>query len=282
MPNMKGTDFLKKLIPVNPLPVVLVSSLDIGAFEALHAGAVDFVKKPDIKSENEFVAFCNELSVKIKVASYANIKKVMLPGNPLPKSKLKINKSSQHVIAIGASTGGTEATANILVQLPADIPGIVIVQHMPAGFTKMYADRLDKMCKFSVSEAKSGDRVEKGKALIAAGGKHMMLKKDQIGYYVRCMEGEKVSGHCPSVNVLFHSVAIAAGDDSIGIILTGMGRDGAEGLLDMKKNGAFTIGQDKQSSVVYGMPMEAYKVGAVHKQVACQNIAATIVERLNQ
>ncbi len=282
MPDMRGTDFLRKLIPVNPLPVVLVSSLNIGIFEALSAGAVDFVKKPNIQNSNDFSIFCQELCVKIKIASSAKVKKSVVPTASLPLPALKHSGTSESIIAIGASTGGTEATLEILKQLPADIPGILVVQHMPVGFTKMYADRMNKICNFSVFEAQNGDRVKQGQALIAAGDKHMTLEKDFKGYYVKCAEGEKVSGHCPSVDVLFHSVARTAGKDAMGIILTGMGKDGADGLLEMRKNGSFTIGQDKQSCVVYGMPMVAFDIGAVEKQVPCQAIAGEIIRKLNK
>lgn len=282
MPDMKGTDFLRKLLPTNPLPVVLVSSLNIGIFEALDAGAVDFVKKPNIQNSNDFSLFCNELSVKIKIASCAKVKKIEAPASPLSVPSLKINNSSEHIIAIGASTGGTEATLEILKQLPADIPGIVVVQHMPVGFTKMYADRLNRICNFTVLEAQNGDRVKPGQALIAAGDKHMTLEKDFKGYYVKCAAGEKVSGHCPSVDVLFTSVAKTAGKDAMGVILTGMGKDGAQGLLEMRKSGSFTIGQDKQSCVVYGMPMVAFDIGAVVKQAPCTSIAGIIIQKLNR
>ena len=279
MPNVRGTDFLKKLIPNNPVPVVLVSALNLGLFEALDAGAVDFVKKPSSLDGDEFEAFHLELCAKIKVASTAKIRKpVAKPVVALPT--LNGAKVKHKIIAIGASTGGTEATLNILKQLPVDIPGILIVQHMPPGFTKMYADRLNKICKIKVVEAANGERVEQGKALIAAGDKHMVLRRDSKGYYVKCYAGEKVSGHCPSVNVLFESVAKTAGKDAIGVILTGMGKDGADGLLNMKKAGAYTIGQDKQSCVVYGMPMVAYDIGAVIKQVPCLDIARIIIEQL--
>jgi two-component system chemotaxis response regulator CheB len=281
MPDMKGTDFLKKLIPVNPLPVVLVSSLNIGIFEALSAGAVDFVKKPNIQNSNDFSIFFQELSVKIKIASSIKVKKSVQPLVAMPLPSLKLKSASENIIAIGASTGGTETILEILKQLPPDVPGILVVQHMPAGFTKMYADRLNKFCSFTVLEAKNGDRVVPGQALIAAGDKHMTLEKDFKGYYVKCAEGEKVSGHCPSVDVLFRSVARTAGKDAMGIILTGMGKDGAEGLLEMRKNGSFTIGQDKQSCVVYGMPMVAYDIGAVVKQSPSQAIPGVIIRRLN-
>lgn len=282
MPDMRGTDFLKKLIPVNPTPVVLVSSTNIGIFEALDAGAVDFVKKPNIQNDGDFSAFCSELSVKIKIASSAKVRKLMVqpPSRPLPELNVSGNPR-KHVIAIGASTGGTEATLEILKQLPTDIPGIVVVQHMPAGFTKMYAERLDRICKISVSEAQNGDRVRQGHAIIAAGDKHMTLKKDAAGYYVHCEPGPKVSGHCPSVDVLFDSVAKVAGSDAVGVILTGMGKDGAEGLLNMRKAGASTIGQDKQSCVVYGMPMVAFDIGAVETQAPCQAISGILIQKIN-
>lgn len=283
MPDMKGTDFLRKLIPVNPVPVVLVSSVNLGIFEALESGAVDFVKKPSIQNGNDFQLFCNELSVKIKIASAAKVKKAIVsPMDSLPVPTLKLRESSEHIIAIGASTGGTEATLEVLKRLPADIPGILVVQHMPVGFTKMYADRLNRICRFSVLEAQDGFRVKPGQALIAAGDKHMTLAKDFKGYYVKCAPGEKVSGHCPSVDVLFESVARTAGPDAIGIILTGMGRDGAKGLLQMRGRGAYTIGQDKTSSVVYGMPAVAFDIGAVVKQASCQSVASLVIQRLNQ
>lgn len=285
MPDMRGTDFLKKLIPVNPVPVVLVSSLDIGIFEALSAGAVDFVLKPNLRNSSDFSIFCQELCVKIKIAVSAKVKKNASPmaSASLPMPVLSGNgTAAEHIIAIGASTGGTEATAEILRQLPEDIPGILVVQHMPVGFTKMYADRLNKICKFTVLEAQNGDRVKQGQALIAAGDKHMTLEKDFKGYYVKCAAGEKVSGHCPSVDVLFRSVAKTAGKDAMGIILTGMGKDGAAGLLEMRNKGCYTIGQDKQSCVVYGMPMVAFDIGAVEKQAPCQSIARLIIQKLNK
>ncbi|NLJ30103.1 MAG: chemotaxis response regulator protein-glutamate methylesterase [Clostridiales bacterium] len=282
MPDMRGTEFLKKLIPVHPVPVVLVSSVNLGIFEALDAGAVDFVRKPSAQGGNEFQMFCNELLVKIKIASSARVKKAVSHPESALIPSLRLAGASEHIIAVGASTGGTEATLDILKRLPADIPGILIVQHMPVGFTKMYAERLNRICSFTVLEAQDGYRVKQGQALVAAGDRHMMLEKDARGYYVKCALGEKVSGHCPSVDVLFRSVAKTAGSDAIGVILTGMGRDGAQGLLEMRKKGSFTIGQDKASSVVYGMPMVANDIGAVARQAPCASIAGLIVQRLNR
>ncbi|WP_101697651.1 protein-glutamate methylesterase/protein-glutamine glutaminase [Clostridium minihomine] len=282
MPDMKGTDFIRKMLPKHPIPVLLVSSLDIGIFEALDAGAVDFVRKPNCIGV-DCSGFFNELAVKIKIASTAKVKtKTPINLDALATPTLNVSGKGEKIIAIGASTGGTEATLEILKKLPANIPGILVVQHMPAGFTKMYADRLDRLCNFSVTEAKGGERVEPGRAFIAAGDKHMTLAKDSRGYYIKCAAGEKVSGHCPSVDVLFHSVAETAGKDAMGIILTGMGSDGAKGLLEMKKKGSYTIGQDKASCVVYGMPMVAFEMGAVTRQAACSSIASLIIQRLNQ
>lgn len=280
MPKMSGLVFLKKLMEENPLKVVLVSSMNISVFDALHAGAVDFVKKPDMSSKNDLPIFFNEIRTKIKVASIAKI----VPFTPRKISETKkLEKiSSSKVIAIGASTGGTEATLTILKSLPKDMPGILVTQHMPAGFTKMYADRLNKICDLEVREAADGDRVEKGLVLIAPGDKQMKLAKDEKGYYASCKPGEKVSGHCPSVDVLFNSVAESAGKNSVGIILTGMGKDGAQGLLNMKKTGAFTVGQDEKSSVVYGMPMVAFNIGAVMVQSDIEDISEILIKHLNK
>ena len=284
MPKMNGITFLKKLMNENPTKVVLVSSLNISVFDALDAGAVDFVKKPDMSINNELNSFFLELRSKIKIAHIARLK-TSIPTNveKLPVSNILLDKiSTQRIIAIGASTGGTEATLDILKKLPKQVPGIVITQHMPPGFTKMYADRLNKNCQMEVREAVNGDRLTNGLALVAPGDKQMRLAKDAKGYFVRCLDGEKVSGHCPSVDVLFESVAKAAGKDSIGIILTGMGKDGAKGLLSMKNEGAFTIGQDQASCVVYGMPKVALDIGAVLLQSPVADIADILIKQLNK
>lgn len=284
MPKMNGLTFLKKLMAENPLKVVLVSSMNISVFDALHAGAVDFVKKPDMSSRNDLSMFFNELKTKIKVASIAKLvpcaSQITAKRNN-ETTKLEKNSTAK-IIAIGASTGGTEATLTILKELPEDVPGILVTQHMPAGFTKMYADRLNRICAMEVREAADGDRIEKGLALIAPGEKQMKLSKDDKGYFVTCRVGERVSGHCPSVDVLFNSVAETTGKNSVGIILTGMGKDGAQGLLNMKRSGAFTIGQDEKSSVVYGMPMVAYNIGAVTVQAAIDNVSDVLIKYLNK
>lgn len=280
MPKMSGLVFLKKLMEENPLKVVLVSSMNISVFDALHAGAVDFVKKPDMSSKNDLPMFFREIRTKIKVASIAKL--VPFTSSKIPETKKLEKLTSSKVIAIGASTGGTEATLTILKSLPAHMPGILVTQHMPPGFTKMYADRLNKICDLEVREALDGDRVGKGLVLVAPGDKQMKLAKDDKGYYVSCKPGEKVSGHCPSVDVLFNSVAENAGKNSVGIILTGMGKDGAQGLLNMKKSGAYTVGQDEKSSVVYGMPMVAFNIGAVMVQSDVEDIAEILIKHLNK
>ena len=284
MPKMNGITFLKKLMKENPTKVVLVSSLNINVFDALDAGAVDFVKKPDMSIQNELNSFFLELRSKIKIAHIARLK-TNAPINieKLSSSNIKLETiSTQKVIAIGASTGGTEATLEILKKLPKEVPGILVTQHMPPGFTKMYADRLNRICQMEVREAVNGDRLTNGLALVAPGDKQMRLAKDAKGYFVRCLEGERVSGHCPSVDVLFESVAKAAGKNAIGIILTGMGRDGATGLLKMKNEGAYTIGQDQGSCVVYGMPKVAFEIGAVQIQSPIADIADVLIKQLNK
>lgn len=201
-----------------------------------------------------------------------------IAGNPL----LKSSKLDSIVIAIGASTGGTEATLSVIKELPKETPGIVVVQHMPEGFTAMYAERLNKICAMEVKEAENGDEIKRGRVLIARGDFHMEVTGSGTVYRVELKKGEKVSGHRPSVDVLFESVARNVKKNAVGIILTGMGRDGADGLLKMRQNGAYTIGQDESSSVVYGMPMVAFQNGAVIKQTSCDNIANVLKEYLSK
>ena len=189
-------------------------------------------------------------------------------------------RSSEAIIALGASTGGTEALEQVIRLFPADTPPVIIVQHMPAGFTKLYSERLNRSCKMEVKEAVDGERLHRGLIVVGAGEHHLRLCKDRQGWYISSKPGEKVSGHCPSVDVMFNSVAEVAGSLAIGAILTGMGRDGAEGLLKMRQAGAFTIGQDKETCVVYGMPMEAYNCGAVEVQAPLYKIADIILNNL--
>lgn len=273
LPRMDGIEFLKRLMPQHPLPVVVISSLSNKVFEAMNAGAVEFVAKPANASKAQLEAFMkNDLAVKIKIASIAKVggwkkQALEMPGEPL--SGIKDN-----IVAIGASTGGTEAIATVLKEFDTDIPGVVVVQHMPPGFTEMYANRLNEQCRVRVKEAKTGDVVLPGQVLIAPGGDaHMkVIKKDGV-YQVVIRQGPKVNGHCPSVDVLFESVATVAKDKALGIILTGMGGDGAKGLLAMRNAGARTIGQDESTCIVYGMPKVAYDIGAVEYQEKLPDIA---------
>lgn len=313
MPRTNGIDFLKELLPKHLLPVILVSSLNVSVFDALSNGAVDFVKKPDMSRNYSSRVFIQNLASKINIASNATVKlprvfrgsvalkkdsgaqaqssasspsvsirKPVLSSMSAPKLTNRSLRLNDFIIALGASTGGTEATLQVLEQLPADIPGMVITQHMPEGFTNMYAQRLNRLCKMEVREAVNGDVVRRGLVLIAPGGECQM-KVVRLGgkYTVRIYPGEKVSGHRPSVDVLFQSVAQAAKSGAVGIILTGMGQDGAYGLLDMHKAGAYTIGQDKESCVVYGMPMVAQNIGAVTVQASCANIPSVLMNYLN-
>lgn len=283
MPKMNGIEFLKKLIPQYPIPVVVVSAAPMSAFQALDAGAVEYVKKPTVRTPQDMKAFAAELCGKIKIAKNAKVSaagRIRPAAAPLRAPDLR--RHTDTIIALGASTGGTDALQAVIQNLPASTPPVVIVQHMPAGFTKMYADRLNGICVMEVKEAQNGDRALPGRVLIAAGEYHMRLARDAQGYYVKCAQGEKVSGHCPSVDVLFDSVAEVAGEKAIAAILTGMGADGAKGLLKLRKAGAFTIGQDKESCVVYGMPMVAFNIGAVEVQAPLQKIPQIILDRLNR
>lgn len=282
MPKMNGIEFLKKLMPQYPLPVVVVSSVDGVVFDALDAGAVDFINKSGMKNEREKQSFISELVVKLKIASIAKVgKHKHSPARGAIAQKAVGDARGDSIIAIGASTGGTEATAGVLKQLGNDLPGIVIVQHMPPVFTKLYAERLNNECAMEVKEASNGDIVRPGTALIAPGGLQMYVVKRGASLRVECREGEKVSGHCPSVDVLFDSVSKLRGINSLGIILTGMGSDGAKGLLAMKKAGASTIGQDKQTCVVYGMPAVAYNIGAVDVQLPLAGMPRQIYKWFN-
>ncbi|AJQ25757.1 protein-glutamate methylesterase/protein-glutamine glutaminase [Pelosinus fermentans] len=267
MPRMSGIEFLKKLIPQYPIPVVVVSAVSGSVFDALNAGAVDFVTKPDSLGARGVEAFISELIVKIKIASTA---KVAVSKKNV--SRVSVNSriglvKQNGMIAIGASTGGTEAIATVIKDFPANMPGTVIVQHMPPIFTAMYAARLNSLCAVEVREAKNGDMILPGLVLIAPGDYHMRIKPIHNNYMVECVKGEKVNGHCPAVDVLFHSVAEHAGSKAIGVVLTGMGNDGASGLLAIRKAQGRTLGQDEGSSVVYGMPKAAFTIGAVQTQV---------------
>lgn len=287
LPKMSGLEFLSKLMPQFPVRTIVVSALSDKVFEALRVGAVDFVAKPNVKEKAKLEEFVkNELPEKIKAAANAklkpryghiNIKKNVVADNgsvkieaDKPRPNLNtIKNKSDIIVAIGASTGGTEATTAILEKFGGDIPGVVVTQHMPEGFTKMYAERLNQQTNMSVTvkEAEHGDIVKPGCIYIAPGGdRHMEVIRKGSQYVIMLRGTEKVNGHRPSVEVLFESVARAAGENAVGIILTGMGGDGAKGLLSMRRAGARTIGQDESTCVVYGMPRVAYEMGAVEFQ----------------
>ena len=281
MPRMDGLTFLKKLMMFRPIPVVIISSLaqascEVGV-EALRAGAVEVIAKPG--GPYSVGELKNSLAGKIRAAAAAHLAplRTVKPARgpyPVPAGG-KFNPLA--VIAIGASTGGTEAIEEVLIHLPADIPGIVITQHIPAGFSRAFAERLNRCCPMRVAEAKDGDTVQPGLALIAPGNFHMILRQSGGLYRVTVKDGPMVCYQRPSVDVLFSSVAEAAGPNAVGVILTGMGSDGAQGLKKMKSAGAFTIAQDEASCVVFGMPKEAIRIGGVERVVSLPFVAQAIL-----
>lgn len=284
MPRMSGLEFLRKLMPQYPMPVVMLSSLSDKVFDALNAGAVDFVVKPAMSDHKKLEdLLTNDLPAKIKAASIAKIAMARKQSVPSLTQTVHVGANTKDlVLAIGASTGGTEAITAVLREFGPDIPGTVIVQHMPAGFTGMYAKRLNDQCSVTVKEAENGDKLIPGQVLIAPGGENQLrVIKSGGSYQVEIKPGPKVSGHCPSVDVLFESVAKSAANRAIGIILTGMGSDGAKGLLEMRKAGAHTIGQDESTCVVYGMPKAAFEIGAVEHQEKLNDIAKKTYAVLN-
>lgn len=282
MPRMDGITFLKKLMRYYPLPVIVVSSLTSKggelALEAIETGAVEVMSKPGASYTVGDMSV--ELIDKIKAVAKVKVKKQNItPANTYaPVERLAMTRTTNKVVAIGASTGGTQALQRLLSALPGNAPGMIIVQHMPEHFTRAFADRLNQVCEVEVKEAQDGDKVIPGRVLIAPGNYHMLLKRSGAVYYVQLKSGPLVSRHRPSVNVLFKSVARYAGKNAIGVILTGMGGDGAEGLLEMKKNGASTIAQDEASCVVFGMPKVAIELGAVDKIVELNKIPGQIVK----
>jgi len=285
MPRMDGLTFLKKLMHYHPLPVIIVSSLTPKggalALQALELGAVEVLAKPGGSfSVGDLGA---ELVQKIRVAAHVRFspRRTSEDSPPTPPSRLTpLAVTSEKIIAIGASTGGTEAIKEILIRLPQNTPGTVIVQHMPPKFTTSFAERLNQLCAMEVKEAEDGDSVVTGRVLLAPGNFHMLLKRSGARYYVQVKNGPPVHHQRPSVDVLFNSAALTAGPNAVGVILTGMGADGAEGLLAMKERGAYTIAQDESSCVVFGMPKEAIKRGAVQKVLPLSRIPEEIQRAL--
>ncbi len=279
MPRMDGLTFLKKLMQYRPMPVIVISSLGQASCEAavtaLREGAVEVIAKPggpysvgDLKVE---------LPAKIRAAARADVKRRHAPESPTATQSHAVPPRPDAVIAIGASTGGTEAIEAILTRLPATLPGIVIVQHIPAGFSRAFAERLNRVCACEVKEAETGDTLAPGRALLAPGNFHMLLERTPAGYRVTVKDGPLVCYQRPSVDVLFRSAARAAGAGAVGVILTGMGSDGAQGLLAMKEAGAYAIAQDEATSVVYGMPREAVRIGAVDRILPLGRIPSGII-----
>lgn len=291
MPKMDGLDFLERLMRLRPMPVVMVSTLtERGAevtLRALELGAVDFVAKPRIGIASGMQELARDITDRIRAAAQAKLhRRAGTPQAPAPEGQAKARPASysrlstEKLIAIGASTGGTEAIREVLTRLPADCPAVLITQHMPPGFTKSFAQRLDSLCRITVSEAEDGERVLPGHAYVAPGGRHMRLARSGSNYVAAIDDGEPVNRHRPSVDVLFRSVAANAGRNALGVILTGMGKDGAVAMLEMKRAGSFTIAQDEASCVVFGMPKAAIALGAVDEVLPVTRIAERLQSRL--
>jgi two-component system chemotaxis response regulator CheB len=292
MPKMDGLDFLEKLMRLRPMPVVMVSTLtergsDV-TFRALELGAVDFVSKPKIDIAAGLKDYGSEIANKIRIAKSARLKRAA--PSPVTKSATAdavlpsvSNRiaSTEKLIIVGASTGGTEAIKEFLIRMPPDSPGILVTQHMPEGFTKSFANRLNSLCKISVVEAQGGERVLPGHAFIAPGHSHLLLKRSGANYMTELNQGELVSRHRPSVDVLFRSAANCAGKNAIGVILTGMGKDGAAGMLEMHKAGAYNFAQDEASCVVFGMPKEAIAAGGVNEVVSLKDMARSVLAKIS-
>ena len=297
MPRMDGLTFLKKIMTQHPIPVLIISSLTEKGTEtgirALELGAVDIITKPQLNTklfiEESKITICD--AIKAVAQSRISRKKIKVEPHhiepkysadailPRVKPNMSMLKTTEHIIAVGASTGGTEALTTFLMAMPIDSPGIVIVQHMPEKFTTSFAARLNDICEISVKEATNSDSVIRGQALIAPGNYHMLLKRSGARYYVEIKEGPLVNRHRPSVDVLFRSAARYAGANAVGVIMTGMGGDGAKGLLEMKEAGAKTVAQDEKSCVVFGMPKEAIKIGAAGKVLPLDEIAPYVIQR---
>ncbi len=292
MPKMNGLDFLERLMRLRPLPVIMVSTLTQRdsevALHALELGAVDFVSKPQLDIVTGLQDYALEITSKIRAASTARIRRRPAAAiGPKQKTDAVLPKLSNHtaltekLIVIGASTGGTEAIKDVLMQMPSDCPAILITQHMPEGFTKLFAARLDSLCRIRVKEAEHGERAVPGHAYIAPGGRHLSVRKSGANYVVTLSDEPAVHHHRPSVEVLFRSAAQHVGANAIGIMLTGMGKDGATAMLDMKHAGARNIAQDEATCVVFGMPKEAIAAGGVHEELPLGAIAGRVLTLLN-
>lgn len=290
MPRMDGIEFLSRLMKLRPMPVVMISTLTEHGSEvtmqALELGAVDFLPKPRMENAALIEEYAEEICEKIRGAAGAllNVRPVPAPP-PAPKGPaiaLSPRTLNETLIAIGASTGGTEAIKDVLVGLPEQMPGIVISQHMPELFTVSFAKRLDRLARLTVVEAQGGERIQPGHAYLAPGHSHLLVRKGGGGYVTELSQSAPVNRHRPSVDVMFGSVAAVYGRNAIGVLLTGMGKDGAQGLLEMRQAGAWTIGQDQATCVVYGMPREAAQLGAIDEAVPLPQVAEHIMARLRR
>lgn len=291
MPRMDGIDFLSRLMRLRPMPVVMVSTLtERGAevtLKALELGAVDFVAKPKIGVADGIRQLASDITDKIRIAARAHVRRTpalvaapgATPAAPPPVANVG-RLSTEKIIFIGASTGGTEATKDVLVNLPADCPAVCITQHMPPGFTTSYAQRLDGQCKIRVAEARDGERLLPGHAYLAPGGKQFSVERSGANYIARVVDGEPVNRHRPSVEVLFLSAARVVGPNALGIMLTGMGADGATAMRAMRDAGSYNLVQDEASCVVFGMPREAINAGAANEVLPLKDIAPRLLERL--
>jgi two-component system chemotaxis response regulator CheB len=281
MPRMDGLTFLDKLMKGRPTPVVMISSLTERGSEAtlraLELGAIDFIAKPKLGIAEGMQAYAEEIRAKLKVAARARLLRRNPAAAQRPAERGLPIIGTEKLIAIGASTGGTEAIKDVLLGLPADSPGVVITQHMPPGFTRSFAARLDRLCRISVCEARDGDRILPGTALLAPGGLHMEVTRSGANYVARLSEGPPVNGHRPAVDVMFNSAARCAGRNLIAALLTGMGKDGALGLLEIRESGGYTVAQDEASCVVYGMPREAAEIGAAEEVLPLDEIGPALL-----
>jgi two-component system chemotaxis response regulator CheB len=291
MPRMDGLDFLAKLMRLRPMPVVMVSTLtERGAdvtIRALELGAIDFVSKPKIGVADGLALLAQDITDKIRVAAVAHLRRPAVSGSavgaapPVSRAATPLGRlSTEKIIFIGASTGGTEATKDVLVQLPPDCPAVMITQHMPPGFTRSYAARLDSLSRLSVREASDGERVLPGHAYLAPGGMHMSVERSGANYIARVRDGEPVNRHKPSVEVLFESAARVVGRNALGVMLTGMGADGAVAMKQMRDAGSWNLAQDEASCVVFGMPKEAIAAGAAHQILPLSSIAGALIDHL--
>jgi two-component system, chemotaxis family, protein-glutamate methylesterase/glutaminase len=295
MPRMDGIDFLSRLMRLRPMPVVMVSTLtERGAdvtLRALELGAVDFVAKPKIGIADGLRQLGDDITDKIRTAARATVRRLSTPppgtggasaspGSPTPTVASLGRLSTEKIVFIGASTGGTEATREVLVRLPPDSPAVMITQHMPPGFTRSYAARLDSLCRIRVAEASDGERVLPGHAYIAPGGLHLSVERSGANYIARVRDGEPVNRHKPSVEVLFQSAARVVGPNAVGVMLTGMGADGARAMKELRDAGSYNYVQDEASCVVFGMPREAIAHGAAHEVLPVTQIAPKLIERL--